>query len=121
MFTPSIVLRILRHSRIDTTGALPHIIGRGIERRNIFEGDQDRYNFLKNLGLILDQTATACFAWSVMSNHFHLLLGTGAVPVATVMRRLLTGHAIRYNRRHQRCGHLFQYRYKSMSRDSLEY
>ena len=103
-----------RQSRIDTTGALHHIIARGIERRSIFEDDQDRHDFLKNLGLILEQTETACFAWSLMSNHFHLLLGTGAVPVATVMRRLLTGHAIRYNRRHQRCGHLFQNRYKSI-------
>jgi REP element-mobilizing transposase RayT len=103
-----------RQSRIDTTGALHHIIARGIERRNIFEDDQDRFDFLKNLGLILEQTETACFAWSLMPNHFHLLLGTGAVPVATVMRRLLTGHAIRYNKRHQRCGHLFQNRYKSI-------
>jgi putative transposase len=30
------------------------------------------------------------------------------------MRRLLTGHAIGYNRRHRRHGHLFQNRYKSI-------
>ena len=101
-------------SRIDTTGALHHIIARGIERREIFEDDQDRYDFLNNLGLILGQTETGCFAWSLMSNHFHVLLRSGAVPVATVMRRLLTGHAIRYNRRHGRHGHLFQNRYKSI-------
>ena len=35
-------------------------------------------------------------------------------PVATVMRRLLTGHALYYNRRHRRYGHLFQNRYKSI-------
>ncbi len=103
-----------RQSRIDTTGALHHIIARGIERRKIFEDDQDRYDFMKNLGLILKQTETACFAWSLMSNHFHLLLRTGLSPIATVMRRLLSGHAIRYNRRHQRRGHLFQNRYKSI-------
>jgi len=105
-----------RQSRIDTdtTGALHHIISRGIERRKIFEDDQDHHDFLKNLGLILEQTETACFAWSLMSNHFHLLLRTGVAPIATVMRRLLTGHAIRYNRRHHRQGHLFQNRYKSI-------
>jgi hypothetical protein len=42
------------------------------------------------------------------------MLKTGKVPVATVMRRLLTGHALRYNRRHRRSGHLFQNRYKSI-------
>jgi len=30
------------------------------------------------------------------------------------MRRLLTGHAIYYNYRHRRHGHLFQNRYKSI-------
>jgi putative transposase len=36
------------------------------------------------------------------------------VPISTVMRRLLTGYAIYYNRRHDRQGHLFQNRYKSI-------
>jgi putative transposase len=50
----------------------------------------------------------------LLRNHFHLLLQTGTVPVATVMRRLLTGYATKYNRRHGRHGHLFQNRYKSI-------
>jgi REP element-mobilizing transposase RayT len=54
--------------------ASPHIMARGIERREIFVDDQDRHDFLKDLGLILEQTETACFAWSLMSNHFHLVL-----------------------------------------------
>lgn len=103
-----------RQSRIDTTGALHHIIARGIERGVIFDDDQDRFDFIKNLGLILEETKTACYAWSLIPNHFHLLLKTGQVPIATVMRRLLTGHAVRYNRRHNRHGHLFQNRYKSI-------
>jgi REP element-mobilizing transposase RayT len=103
-----------RQSRIDTPGALHHIIARGIERRKIFDDDQDRDDFLKRLTLILGQTQTACYAWALIPNHFHLLLRTGAVPVATVMRRLLTGHAQSYNRRHRRHGHLFQNRYKSI-------
>jgi putative transposase len=44
----------------------------------------------------------------------HLLLQTGQVPVATLMRRLLTGYAVTFNRRHRRHGHLFQNRYKSI-------
>ena len=103
-----------RQSRIDTPGALHHIIVRGIERRKIFKDDQDRYNFIDRLGNILEQTQTGCFAWALIPNHFHLLLRTGSDPVATVMRRLLTGHAIYFNRRHRRHGHLFQNRYKSI-------
>ena len=108
------VLVMPRQSRINITGALHHIIARGIERRKLFDDNQDRHDFLKHLGLILEQTKTACYAWALIPNHFHLLLRTGPVPIATVMRRLLTGHAIRYNRRHRRSGHLFQNRYKSI-------
>jgi hypothetical protein len=49
----------------------------------------------------------------LMHNHVHLLLKTGLTPIATVMRRLLTGYAQQPNRRHNRHGHLFQNRYKS--------
>lgn len=52
--------------------------------------------------------------WALLPNHFHLLLKTGDVPVATVMRRLLSGYVNRFNRRHNRSGHLFQNRYKSI-------
>jgi REP element-mobilizing transposase RayT len=103
-----------RQARLDTPGALHHIIVRGIERRNIFADDQDRYDFIDRLGGIVSETNTGCYAWALIPNHFHLLLRTGSVPVATVMRRLLTGHATRYNRRHRRQGHLFQNRYKSI-------
>jgi putative transposase len=103
-----------RQSRLDTPGALHHIIARGIERRKIFDDDEDRYDFIERLGPILHETNTACYAWALLPNHFHLLLRTGTVPIATVMRRLLTGHAIGYNRRHRRYGHLFQNRYKSI-------
>jgi REP element-mobilizing transposase RayT len=91
-----------RQARIDAAAALHHIIVRGIERKKIFNDDQDRYDFIQRLDHVLDQTRTGCYAWALISNHFHFLLQTGTVPVATVMRRLLTGHAIYFNRRHRR-------------------
>lgn len=103
-----------RQARIDTPGALHHIICRGIERKKIFRDDRDRDNFLDRLGPILLDTATACFAWALIPNHFHLLLRTGTTPIATVMRRLLTGYAVSFNKRHRRHGQLFQNRYKSI-------
>lgn len=102
-----------RKARIDAPGALHHIMIKGIERRAIFEDDQDYSNFLERLGDVLSETSTPCYAWSLMFNHVHLLLRTGLYPLATVMRRLLTGYAQQFNRRHDRHGHLFQNRYKS--------
>ncbi|MEW6186621.1 MAG: transposase [Thermodesulfobacteriota bacterium] len=87
-----------RKSRIDATGALHHIMVRGIERRKIFENDTDRDQLVKRLGEILSQTKTSCYAWALLPNHFHLLLKTGEIPVSTIMRRLLTGYALWFNK-----------------------
>jgi REP element-mobilizing transposase RayT len=103
-----------RKARIDAPGALHHIIVRGIERKSIFRDDADRNSFVGRLGRVLGETGTACFAWALIPNHVHLLLRTGGTPVANVMRRLLTGHAVEFNRRHRRYGPLFQNRYKSI-------
>jgi REP element-mobilizing transposase RayT len=102
-----------RKARIDAPGALHHIIIRGIERKAIFKDRMDRRNFLNRLDRIVSETETGCYAWVLMGNHVHLLLKTGLAPIATVMRRLLTGYAVSFNRRHRRYGHLFQNRYKS--------
>ena len=91
-----------------------HIIVRGIDRQKIFENDEDRDYFLSRLGIILTETKTDCYAWALIPNHFHLLLRTCNVSISTTMRRLLTGYARWYNRRHRRYGHLFQNRYKSI-------
>ena len=103
-----------RTSRIDAPGALHHIIVRGIGRRKIFDDKTDREVFLDRLGNLLNESRTACYAWALIPNHFHLFVRTGDVPVSKVMRRLLTGYAMNYNRRHRRSGHLFQNRYKSI-------
>lgn len=82
-----------RKARIDAPGALHHIILRSIERQPIFKDDQDYRNYLDRLGGVLIETSTPCYAWVLMPNHVHLLLRTGLVPLATVMRRVLTGYA----------------------------
>ena len=103
-----------RRARIDAPGAVHHIMARGIEQRKIFFDDKDRDEFIRRLGELVNETQTLCYAWALIPNHFHLLLKTGRLPVATLMRRLLTGYAIGFNRRHRRSGHVFQNRYKSI-------
>ena len=103
-----------RLARLDAPAVLHHIIIRGIERRKIFRDNHDRENLLERLGQLLLDTRTGCYAWAFLANHAHLLLRTGKVPIATLMRRLLTGYVVSFNRRHKRYGHLFQNRYKSI-------
>ncbi len=103
-----------RHARLDASGLLHHVIIRGIERKPIFDEDRDKEDFVKRCSTLLPETMTACYAWSILSNHVHMLLRTGIAPLSTVMSRILTGYATTYNLRHKRSGHLFQNRYKSI-------
>jgi len=91
-----------RKARIDAPGALHHIVIRGIEGTAIFKDDQDRQDFLDRLCVLLQETVTPCYAWALMTNHVHLLVRTGQLPVAWIMRRLLTGYAVRLKRRRRR-------------------
>lgn len=103
-----------RQARLDAPGILHHVIIRGIERREIFLDEDDREDFLNRLATLLPETHVICYAWTLMPNHVHLLLRTGDIPLATLMRRLLTGYATKFNNRYNRHGPLFQNRYKSI-------
>jgi REP element-mobilizing transposase RayT len=77
---------------------------------------------VKRLADVVHRTGLAVLAWALLPNHVHLLMRTPpASPtgiyrpaLAVAMRRLLTGYAVSFNRRHRRKGHLFQNRYKSI-------
>jgi REP element-mobilizing transposase RayT len=73
------------------------------------------------MGQIATETETHVYAWALMSNHAHILLRSGPYGVSKFMQRLLIGHAVTYNRRHGRHGHLFQNRYKSIVCDEDAY
>ncbi len=103
-----------RQARLDAPGILHHVMVRGIEGCPIFHDDQDRQNFVSRISELVEMTETKVVAWTLMDNHLHLLIFSGSQGISKFMRRLLTGHAIRYNLKYHRSGHLFQNRYKSI-------
>jgi putative transposase len=110
-----------RQARLDAPGTLHHVIIRGIEKRRIFDDDEDKQGFLSRLDGLVAETGTRIYAWSLMTSHAHLLLRTSSYGLSCFMRRLLTGYAITYNLRHHRHGHLFQNRYHSIVCDEDVY
>ena len=110
-----------RGARLDAPGTLHHVIVRGIEKRRIVNDVADRKNFVTRLGKLSAETKTNIYAWALLTNHAHMLLRSSEIGLSGFMRRLLTGYAISYNRRHRRWGHLFQNRYKSIVCDEDAY
>ncbi|ASQ90049.1 hypothetical protein CHL67_03125 [Prosthecochloris sp. GSB1] len=103
-----------RGARLDALGTLHHAIIRGIEKGDIVRDEEDRKEFLRRMGELARGTGTGIYAFALMTNHAHILLKSGEQGLSTFMRRLLSGYAQYFNRRHRRVGHLFQNRYKSI-------
>lgn len=103
-----------RTYRVDWENSVHHVMARGIEKGDIFKYDTDRADFVDRLQRCVKETDASIMAWALMPNHVHLLVRTGTVPLWKFMHKLLTGHAVYFNTKYDRVGHLFQNRYRSI-------
>lgn len=103
-----------RPLRLEFPGALYHVTVRGNERRPIFFSDTDRLGFLKLLGEATARFGWSITAWVLMTNHFHLVVQTPEPNLSRGMHWLNGKYASWINRKHRRCGHLFQGRFHSV-------
>ena len=103
-----------RPLRIEFPGALYHVTARGNARAPIFLEDADRQLLLATLGDANERHGWLCHAYCLMPNHYHLLLGTPDANLSRGMRQLNGLYTQRFNRRHDRVGHVFQGRFKGI-------
>jgi putative transposase len=105
---------VSRQLRLEFPGAIWHVTSRGNERRDIFRDDADRRRFVTLLSKAVAHRRWILHAWVLMSNHYHLLIETPEVGLSRGMKWLNQEYAQAFNERHQRVGHLFQGRFKSI-------
>jgi putative transposase len=110
-----------RPLRIEYPGAVNHVTVRGNERRDIFRDDEDRFELLGSLDYALKTHGVKLYSYALMSNHFHLLVETPQGDLGEFMRRFNVTYTVYFNRRHNRFGHLYQGRYKSILVEKDEY
>lgn len=103
-----------RPLRLEHAGALWHVTCRGNERRTIFRDDRDRNLFLAVLSEAVELFAWRLHAYVLMGNHYHLLLETPEANLSRGMHRINAVYSQRFNRRHDRVGHLLQGRFKAI-------
>lgn len=99
--------------RIEFEGAVYHVMARGNEQRAIFRSDKDRLRFLDTIEEMVDRFGVRLHAYCLMLNHYHLLLETPRGNLSQSSGWLQQTYAVRFNKRHQRSGHLFQGRFKA--------
>ncbi len=111
-----------RKIRERSSSGIYHVMLRGIDRNDIFVDEQDCLKFEKILKGCVAPTDTSgkplpavcsIYAYCLMSNHVHLLIGESSNTIGEVMKRIGISYVSYFNMRHNRLGPLFQGRFRS--------
>lgn len=110
-----------RKPRLHIPGATYHAILRGNARDDIFFEDEDRYRFYLLLQEGVERFGHRIHAFCLMTNHVHLAVQVGEVPLSKIMQNISFRYTRWINWRKNRTGHLFQGRHKAYLVDADEY
>jgi putative transposase len=91
-----------------------HVLNRANRKSEVFHGPSDYSAFVKLLAEAQDHVELAVLAVCLMPNHFHLVLRPQKNgDISRWMKWRLTTHAVRYNKKYERTGHVWQGRFKA--------
>lgn len=110
-----------RNAREKSSTGIYHIMLRGINRQVIFEDDEDREKLLETIRHYKKVSNYQIYGYCLMDNHVHLLIKEEIEPLSLVMKRICGRFVYLFNSKYDRCGHLFQERYKSETVESDTY
>lgn len=101
-----------RQNRVHETGAVRNITIRGNRRQNIFEEHADYKRFERDLLLLSLKNALVLLAYCLMPNHAHIVIRLLETAAGQALQGMLTSHAVYFNRKYGRSGHLYEDRHK---------
>ncbi len=110
-----------RKPRIHAPGALYHVMLRGNGGDDLFFSDRDRRRLEALVAEGVERFKHLIHAYCWMTNHVHLAIQVGDVPLSKIIQNLAFRHARRINKRRGRMGHLFQGRYRALLVDRDRY
>ena len=110
-----------RKPRLHYPGACYHVILRGNDGQGVFFTKKDRYQFYQLLLEGIEKYKHRIHAFCLMTNHIHLAIQVGDVPLSRIMQNVSFRYTRYLNHRKKRKGHLFQGRYKALLIDADSY
>lgn len=102
-----------RKARNFSETGIYHIIIRGNNQQNIFNDDEDRLILLNRIQKYSSELNIHIYAYCLMNNHVHMLIGNANPNMSKFMLKLNTSYSRLFNMKYERSGHLFQGRYLS--------
>jgi len=102
-----------RPSRILVEGGLYHVYNRLARGEQYFRQEEDAGSFVSLLREVIERDDLTIYAWCLMSNHYHLAVRAGVVPLDRPMKTLQQRATRIINARHRVYGPMWQGRYRS--------
>ncbi len=102
-----------RKQRVDFPGAWHHVMNRGRRREAVFVDDDGCQLFLDVIGAAVEHNGCEVHGYSLMPNHFHLLVRSARGDLSAFMREVVGVYSQRLNRLHGWDGAVFRGRFKS--------
>ena len=102
-----------RPLRLEVPDGIYHVWNRGVNRADIVFDDEDRWYFLLLLQEVIRRFGWIIHEFQLMTNHFHLIFSTPDPTLSRGMKRLEQKFVEHINRRYDRCGPLYQGRFKA--------
>lgn len=110
-----------RKRRLFGETGIYHIVLRGNNQESLFYDTADRDFFLCKLKKYILELNIDLYAYCLMGNHVHLLIGKGNYLMPLLVKKLACSYVYYFNRKYERTGHLFQGRYKSEPIEDINY
>ena len=103
-----------RKSRIISSTNTYHVMMRGVNKQQIFHEPRDYERLISTLGRYKEISQFELYAYCLMGNHIHLLIRSDHEPIGQAIKRIGDSYVFWYNKKYNRCGHLFQDRFRSI-------
>lgn len=103
----------MRRARITYFGAFHHAMNRGLEGKDIFLSNKEKSFFLELLQEKSKKYRIKLLAYSVMNNHYHIVLQNSSGRLSDFMKQLNGEYGRLYRLHEGGKGYVFQGRYKS--------
>jgi REP element-mobilizing transposase RayT len=110
-----------RPIRIEYSDAYYHVTSRGDGRKAIYRGKDDYELFYDILSSSVNKYQIIIYAFTLMTNHYHLILRTPLGNLSSCMRHINGLYTQKYNWKHKRVGHVLQGRYKAVLIENESY
>jgi len=103
-----------RSLRVNLPDGWYHVTARGHNRCTIYIDLADRLHFLELLERMIEMHRVEIHGYVLMDNHYHLIVRTPEANLSQAIQWLNVSYSVWWNLKHQRCGSLFQGRFKSI-------